>query len=65
MPLPGHDAAPQRPRLLLPDHLAHQAAVTRYMLHRLLLRAAGVPMPDAHEIERFVNLWLDVAWRDQ
>jgi hypothetical protein len=39
--------------------------VTRYMLHRLLLRAAGVPMPDAHEIERFVNLWLDVAWRDQ
>jgi hypothetical protein len=35
--------------------------VTGYMLHRLLLRAAGVPMPDAGEISRYIELWFQAA----
>lgn len=30
-----------------------------YLLHRLVLRLFGVPMPDAGEIGRFVDLWFE------
>jgi hypothetical protein len=35
--------------------------VTGYLLHRLLLRAVGVPMPDGDEIARYVELWLQAT----